>query len=73
MDFPIIIIYVSPLLFLGTSSVILNFSFAFFMKANSKAPYGTTRFVASHPGLNRLPMSNKKDDRLIFIEIKLSI
>ena len=32
------------------------------------APYGTPRFAASHLGLFYLPMSNKKDARLILVK-----
>ena len=49
-----------------------NFSFLFyfsmkFMSANRIAPAGTPRFVASHLVLFCLPMSNKKDVRLIWV------
>ena len=52
--------------------VMSNFSFLFhfsmkFMKANRVAPDGTLHFAASHLGLFCLPMSNKKDARLIWI------
>ena len=47
-----------------------DFSFLFhfsmtIMSANKIAPDGTPRFAASHPGLFCLPMSHKKDARLI--------
>ena len=47
-----------------------NFSFLFnfsmkFVSANRIAPDGTPPFVVSHIGLFWLPMSHKKDDRLI--------
>ena len=35
------------------------------LSAKRIAPGGTPRFVASHLGLNCLPMSHKKDDDLI--------
>ena len=54
MDFPIIIIRVSPLSLLGASGVIFKFySIFFFMKilfANRIAPDGTPRSAASHLG-----------------------
>ena len=37
------------------------------MKANRIAPDGTPRFAASHLGLFCLPMSHKKDARLIWV------
>ena len=55
MDFPIIIIRVSPLTFLGASGVffLLNFiQFSVkFLLANRIAPDGAPRFAASHLGL----------------------
>ena len=47
-----------------------NFSFLFhfsmkFMKENLIAPDGTPRFAVSHLGLFCLPMSHKRDVRLI--------
>ena len=36
-----------------------------FLCANRIAPDGTPRFAASHLGLYCLPMSHKRDDRLI--------
>ena len=49
-----------------------NFSFLFhfsmkIMVANRKAPDGTPRFAASHLGLICLPMSHKKDARLLWV------
>ena len=67
MDFPIIIIRVSPLSFLGVLGVIFYFLSNFSMKflcANRIAPDGTPRFAASHLGLFCLPMSHKRDARL---------
>ena len=49
MDFPILIIWMSPLLFLGTSEEIFSFLFHFSMKitiANRIAPNGMLRFAA---------------------------
>ena len=40
------------------------------MSANRIAPDGTPRFAASHLGLFYLPMSHKKDARLIWVNIK---
>ena len=50
-----------------------DFSFSFhfsmkFMQANRIAPDGTPRFAASHLGLFCLPMSHKKDVRLIWVK-----
>ena len=48
-----------------------SFSFHFSMKimsANSIAPDGTLRFAASNLGLFCLPMSHKKDARLIWVK-----
>ena len=50
---------------------IFSFLFHFSMKiilANRIAPDGTPRFVASHLGLFYLPMSHKKDTRLIWVK-----
>ena len=49
----------------------MSFSFLFhllmkIMSANRKAPDGTPHFSASHLGLFCLPMSHKKDARLIY-------
>ena len=38
-----------------------------FLQANRIAPDGTPRFAASHLGLLCLPMSHKKDSRLIWV------
>ena len=40
-----------------------------FMKANRIAPDGTSHFVASYLGLFCLPMSHKKDARLIWVNV----
>ena len=56
---------------LGASGVIFHFLFHFSMKvrkANRIAPDGTPRFAASHLGLFCLPMSHKKDARLICVK-----
>ena len=71
MDFPIIIIWVSPLSFLEALGVIffiflLHVSLKFF-SANRIAPDGTPHSAASHLGLFYLPRSHKKDARLILI------
>ena len=68
MDFPIIIIWVSPLSFYGLQVRFSNF-IQFFEKkknliVNRIAPDGTPRSAASHLGLCCLPMSHKKDARL---------
>ena len=54
-----------------------DFSFLFhfsmkIMSANRIAPDGTPRFSASHLGLFCLPMSHKKDARLIWVNCKLT-
>ena len=46
---------------------LFNFSIKF-MSANRRAPDGTLRFAASHLGLFCLPMSHKKDARLIWVK-----
>ena len=54
-------------IFRGSRSI-FSFSFHFsmkFMKANRIAPDGTPPVAASHLGLFCLPMSHKKDARLI--------
>ena len=69
MDVPIPIILMSPFSVLGPSGA---FHFHFPMKikpANRIAPDGTPRFAASHLGVFCLPMSYKKDDRLIWVKI----
>ena len=38
------------------------------MRTNRIAPDGMPRFTASHLGLFCLPMSNKKDARLIWVK-----
>ena len=53
---------------LDVSTFIFMGDFYFFMKflcANRIAPDGTPRSAASHLGLCCLPMSNKKDARII--------
>ena len=55
-------------IFRGIRSV-FQFLFQFLMRivsANRIAPDGTLRFAASHLGLFCLPMSHKKDARLIY-------
>ena len=55
---------------LGAMGVVFHFYFIFLMKiikANRIAPDGTPRFAASHLGLFCLPMSHKKDARLIWV------
>ena len=47
-------------------SILFNFSMNI-LKANRIAPDGTPRFAASHLGLFCLPMSHKKDARLIWV------
>ena len=65
MDFPILV--ESIFTFLGASEVIFHFISFFDENQNSKqnSPNGTPRFSASHLGLFCLPMSHKKDARLL--------
>ena len=69
MDFLIIISWMSPLSILGVLGVIFFYFLSHFsMKflcANRIVPDGTPRSAASHLGLCCLPMSHKKDARLI--------
>ena len=62
MDFPILINWMSPLLFIGAS--VFYYISMKIMKANRIALDGMPRFAASHLGLFCLPMSHKKDARL---------
>ena len=68
MDFPIIIIWVSPLLFWGIKgNSKFSFSYKFLMKflsANRIDPDGKPRSAASHLELYYMPMSHKKGVRL---------
>ena len=66
MDFSILTIWMSPLSFIGASEAIFHFSMKF-KKANRIAPDGKPHFAASHLGLFCLPMSHKKDARLIWV------
>ena len=62
MDFPILIIWMSPLSLLGATGVIFSFLFHFSMKiklANRKAP----------DGLFILPMSHQNEARLIWVTV----
>ena len=69
MDSPIIINWMSPLSFFW--DVRSDFYFLLshismkFLCVNRIAPDGTPRSAASHLRLNCLPMSNKRDARLI--------
>ena len=61
----------STCIFRGIGSI-FSFSFHFSMKimsANRIAPDGTPHFAASHMGLFCLPMSHKKDARLIWVKL----
>ena len=51
---------------LGTAGVIFHFSMKF-VKAHRIAPDGMPRFAVSYLGLFYLPISNKKDARLIWV------
>ena len=73
MEFPILIIWMSPLSFLGASG---NFSFLYhfskkIVSANRIVPDGRPRFAASHLGLFCLPVSHKKDARLKWVNALL--
>ena len=71
MDSPIVINWVCPLSFLGMLEVIYflsHFSMKF-LCANRIAPDGTPRSAASHLGLCCLPMSPKKDARLVRVKL----
>ena len=66
MDPPIVINWVSPLSILGVLGVIFIFiSLMKFLCANRIAPDGTPHYAASHLGLYCLPMSHKRDARLM--------
>ena len=61
-------------LFLGESGaffILISFSMKI-MLANRIAPDGTPRFAASHLRLVCLPMSHKKDARLIWVKKLIS-
>ena len=69
MDYSIVIIWMSSLSFLRAVGVFFFILFHFSMKikkANRIAPDGKLCFAASYLGLFCLPMSHKKDDRLIW-------
>ena len=69
MEFPILINWMSTFIFRGIGSY-FSFLFHFSMKNKTRnriAPDGTPRFAASHLGLFCLPMSHKKDSRLIWV------
>ena len=72
MDFPIIIDWEILLSFLGASGVFFFIFIIFLLNillANRIAPDGTPRSAASHLGLCCLPMSPKKDARLICVKV----
>ena len=48
-------------------SFLFHFSMKFMLKANRMAPDVTLHFAASHLGIFCLPMSTKKDARLIWV------
>ena len=72
MDFPILIIWMSPFSFLGTSGVIFRFHFIFdgIHVGKLNCP---RRFSASHLGLFCLSMSYKMDARLIWVKAQIQI
>ena len=55
----------------GNILYLLHFSMKF-MQANRIAPDGTPRSSASNLGLFCLPMSHRKDARLIWVKVVLS-
>ena len=63
----------SPLSFLGVLGVIFHFYFIIDENHVRKriAPDGMQRFAASHLGLICLPMSHKKDARLIWVKYNI--
>ena len=65
MDFPLVIIWVSPLSFLGESGVVLIFIHFFdqFSVSKQNSPDGKPHSAVL--GLYCLPMSHKNDARLI--------
>ena len=67
MDFPILIIWMGPLSFLGESGVFFIFISCFdeIHVSNQNSPRWDAAFAASHLGQFGLPMSHKKDTRLI--------
>ena len=70
MEFPTLINLTSPLSFkrgLGVIFIFISFFDENKKKANRIAPDGTPRNAASHLGLFCLPMSHKKDARLIWV------
>ena len=67
MDFPILIIWMGPFSILGESGVKFHFSMKIKI-ANRIAPDWTPRFAAYHMGLLCLPMSHKKDAKLIWVK-----
>ena len=72
MDFPILIIWMSPLSFLGAFGAIFHFHLIFHVIHVSKqnSPRWVTTFAASHLGLFCLQMSRKKDARLIWVKVQ---
>ena len=68
MDFPILITLMSPLSFLGASGGIFQLSMKI-KYANRIVPDERPRFAASHLGLFCLPLSHKKDARLIWVKL----
>ena len=72
MEFPTDINWTSPFPILGLLSSIFSFLFKILkilLFANSGEPDQTPHFVASDLVLHLLPMSHKKDARLIWIKI----
>ena len=63
--------WTSPLSFLAALGGIFHFSLNI-MSANRIAPDGMPCFAVSHLGLFCLPMSHKKDARLIWVNAKKS-
>ena len=68
------VFFIFPFLFLGMLGGIFLFLFKFYQKllqANSEEPDQTPLSVASYLDLHCLPVSHKKDARLIWVNIGL--
>ena len=68
MKFPILINWISPFLFYGLMGGSFHF-YLIFNRANCEDPDQTPHSAASDLGLPCLPMSHKKDARLIRVNI----
>ena len=70
MDFPNVIIWMSPLSFLGASVTIFHFYYILdeFPLSKQNSLRWDATFAASHLGLFCLPMYHKKEARLIWVK-----